>query len=346
MALLDDDNLEYPNAPPNPGFGQPGYQGPQGPFVPGYDPGPNWNGGIAPSPSDPYQNWNNGSPVDAPLQSGYGWEWSGPSGTSGTAPIWDSGANNWSYGRWNQVQGKGLGYTAPSSGGNSGGSTPAPSNGSVPSVQPNIQVPGSTLPSDISGIFNQTPTQTPIQSAYQDALLKYLNQSQQTPSLTDPILGPQAEVYRVQQQRNQERNRRSAVERASATGMNQSGYVDRQIDKGVQEQNFNTAAFNATLMGSELNRRRQELQSALQLARATGDAEAQRELQTRLAQVSAMMQQQGLNLQGQLGRGDLSLRLLQTLLGNDQFYDQLGVNTSLNLENLNQNALKFATGGY
>jgi hypothetical protein len=342
MAVQDDENFENPYAPPQPPkLGESGYRLPG--WDAGYQPGPNWNNGVAPNPSDPYNNWNNGSPVDAPLQAGYGWEWSPGASYQGN-PYYNSETDQWMYGRWNQVQGKGLGYTAPSSGGGGGGAAPAPTggNGSVPSVQPNIQVPGSTLPSDISGVFNAPTTPSPIQSAYQDALLKFMNQAQQTPSLTDPILGPQAEVYRVQQQRNQERNRRSAVERASATGMNQSGYVDRQIDKGVQEQNFNTAAFNATLMGSEMNRRREELQSALKLAQITGDAEAQRELQKRLAQVSAMMQQQGLNLQGQLGKGDLSLRLMQMLMGNNQFYDQLGINTALNLEGLNQNALKWA----
>lgn len=338
-------------APPRPqtGFGSPGYQGPQGPYVIGYDPGPNWNGGVAPPPSDPYQNYNGGSPVDAPLQPGHGWEWSGPIGTSETQPLWNSGPNNWEYGRWNQVAGRGLGYQPQNT--NTGGGTPPPSGGgggAVPPIQPKpINVPGSTLPADIQAQFNTTPTKTPIQSAYQDALLKYMTRSQETPSLNDSILGPQAEVYRVQQQRNQERNRRGAVERAAASGLGSSGALDRKIEQGRQEQNFNTAQYNANLLGGELDKRRQELLAALQLASASGDAEAARELQQRLAQVSAMMQQQGLNLQGQLGQGDLSLRLMQTLLGNDQFYDQLGINTALNLEGLNQSALaRFFGGGF
>jgi hypothetical protein len=58
-----------------------------------------------------------------------------------------------------------------------------------------------------------------------------------------------------------------------------------------------------------------------------------------------MMQQQGLNLQGQLGQGDLALRLYQSLMGNDQFYDSLGVNTVLGMEGLNQSALWKIFGG-
>lgn len=225
--------------------------------------------------------------------------------------------------------------------------TPRPSGGEVPSIPAGggIGVPTSYLPPDIKQLFNTPATKTPVQSAYQDALLKFMSRSQETPSLSDPMLGPQAEVYRVQQQRNQERNRRSNVERAAATGQNQSGYLDSMINQGVQDQRTNTAAYNANLIGNEMNKRRQELLAALQLASATGDQEAMRALQEKLAQVSAMMQQQGLNLQGQLGAGDLALRQQQTQMGNDQFYDQLGVNTALGIEGLNQRALQLLLGG-
>ena len=96
---------------------------------------------------------------------------------------------------------------------------------------------------------------------------------------------------------------------------------------------MNTAGFNANLLGGELNKRRDALMAGLQLASATGNAEATRELQARLAQVSAMMQQQGLNLQGQLGAGQLGLG-----------YDTLGANTALGLEGLNQSALRTILG--
>lgn len=47
----------------------------------------------APQSHDPYADYNGGSPPDAPLQPGHGWEWNGS--------------------RWVQVQGRGLGYQAP-----------------------------------------------------------------------------------------------------------------------------------------------------------------------------------------------------------------------------------------
>lgn len=205
----------------------------------------------------------------------------------------------------------------------------APSgDGSVSSLPPSggMSIPGSTLPPDISALFSQKPTQTPVQSAYQDALLKYLSRSQETPSLDDPTLAPQVEVYRAQAQRGQERQRLAAAERAAATGQSESGYLDNLIMRGIQDQNMNTAAFNANLLGGEMNKRRDELQAGLRLAAATGDAEAARELQQRLAQVNAAMQQQSLNLQGQLGQGDLALRW------------------GLGMEGLNQRALEIMLG--
>lgn len=325
----DDYNGGGYQPPPSLKPGDPGYR--MSTWAPDYNPGADWNNGVYAPPSGRY-DYNNGSPVNdpsEPLQAGNGWVWEGPQTAS-----WNMNTNQWDRGVWQQRQGQGLGYTAPGeTTDDGGGDTPPPpaptGGGSVPSVPASggTNVPGSTLPPDIAALFGQTPTKTPIQSAYQDALLKYMGKAQETPSLTDSTLAPQVEVFRAQQQRNQERNRLAAAERAAATGQSESGYLDNLINKGVQEQGFNTASFNANLLGGEMNKRREELQAGLQLASATGNAEATRELQSRLAQVSAMMQQQGLNLQGQLGFGDLDLRRL------------------LGTESLNQQALQIIMGG-
>ena len=276
--------------------GDPGFR--MSPWAPGYDPGPNWNNGLAPEPSNV---WNTSTNT---------WDTAAQSMGAVKGPTADENTN---------MTGRGLPPQPRTEG------TPPPTgNGSVPSIGGGRALPSASLPGDIQGLFNQKPEKTPIQGAYQDALLKYMGRSQETPSLNDSILGPQTEVYRATQQRNQERNRRVNAERAAATGRGESGYLDNLINQGVQEQGFNTAQFNANLLGGEMNKRREELQAALQLASATGNAEAARELQQRLAQVSAMMQQQGLNLQGQLGFGDLDLRW------------------ALGSEGLNQNALQLA----
>jgi len=304
-----------------------------GPWAPGYDPGPNYNGGNAPAPPAPRYDYNGGAPPDQALTPGHGWTWEGPE-----TPSWDMSNNQWNRGVWQESEGSGLGYQTPTGGGggapSSGGQ--ASSNGAVAprGGSSGINVPSAQLPGDIASLFAKVPEQTAIQKAYQDALLNFMGRSQQTPTLDDSILGPQTEVYRAASQRGMERNRKVAAERAAASGRSQSGYLDNQINKGAQEQAFNTSSFNANLLGRELDTRRKELQSALQLAAATGDQEAERELRNRLAEVSARMQQQGLNLQGQLGAGDLDFR-----------YDALGANTALGMEGLNQQALQMILGG-
>jgi hypothetical protein len=287
---------DNPDNPYGPNYNQdpqlpavhPGANQGSGPWAPGYDPGPNWQGGQEPTPdsiwSIPDNNWTTpAAPAAAPAP----------------AP-------------------------APSGGGG-GGSVP-PIQSSAPAPGGGVNVPGAGLPQNILDLFNQKPTQTPIQSAYQDALLKYMNRGFQTPSLDDSILGPQTEVFRAANQRNTERERRTAVERAGA-GQSGSGYLDTMINEGVQKQGFNNAQFNSNLLGGEMDKRRNELQAALQLASTTGNQEAERELRGRLAQVQAAMQQAGLNLQGQLGKGDLDLRW------------------ALGSEGLNQNALQLIMGG-
>lgn len=331
---------ENPNNPDGPNYRPP-------PVTPGLPPpidhGPNWNNGVAPAIPDERYNYNGGSPVNSPnepLKPGNGWEWQGPQ-----SPVWDADTRQWNYGSWNQAVGRGIGFSPATNPAPQGGGTPPPSSGGGAVPPMGARIPSATLPGDIQAQFNAQPQKTPIQGAYQDALLSVLGRSQQTPSLSDPTLAPQAEVFRVQQQRSQERNRKQQAERAAAQGYSDSGFLENRIEKGIQEQNFNTANFNANLIGRELDARRQELLAALQLASATGDGEAQRELQTRLAQVSAMMQQQGLNLQGQLGFGDLALRAALGEMGNNQFYDSLGINTALGMEGLNQRALEIIMRG-
>jgi hypothetical protein len=333
---------DNPNNPDGPNYqAPPALRPPSGPTH------PDWNNGVAPAPPSPRYDWNGGSPVNEPLADGHGWVWEGPQ-----TPLWNNEVGQWNRGVWQQRQGEGLGLQQPqiappqtsapspqtSGGGGGGGAVPPISGGGGGGVP-------SQLPGDVLSLFNRQPEKTPVQSAYQTALLKYMDRGQQTPSLDDPILGPQADVFRVAQQRNQERTRRVNAERAAANKQSSSGYLDNLINQGVQQQGMNTASFNANLLGQEMTKRRDELLAALQLAGSTGNQEATRELQTRLAQVQTMMQQQGLNLQDKLGSGDLALRAWLGQMGSDQFYDQLGVNTSLGMEGLNQRALQIIMGG-
>lgn len=261
-----------------------------------------------------------------------------------------------------------------------GGLSDVPFDLGVSNLSPELDAPVAAGPTwnDVVAVLNQPRQPSPMEVAYQDALQRFLGRAQTTPSLDDADLSPQVEQYRVQAQRNQERNRAAAVQRASVNGQNNSGYLNNAILRGIEEQGFNEAGFNANLLSEAFDKQRGDLQAALQLAAATGNQEAQRDLQRRLAQVNAAMQQQGMNsqdalgwgnldlrrelgladldlrealgwggldLQHELGWGDIDLRQALADLQNNQFYDALGVNTALGLEGLNQSALQRILNG-
>jgi len=292
-----------PFAPPDDPFGgltgpplkpgDPGYR--LAPWTLGYDPGPNWNNGVGPEGGV----WNMGTNVwDTPAAPSFEGD-DPPPRDAGPAPD-------------PRLPADPPPNTAPT------GAVPSiPAGGAVSSAGPAPNYGGSA---QASGQSTRTPN--PMQQMYQDALTRFMGRSEAAPRLDDAVLGPQTEVYRAAQQRGQESSRRSAAERAAATGQSESGYLDNLINQGVQGQNFNTAKFNAGLLGGEQDKRREELLSGLRLAAQTGDSEAMRELQ------------------GRLGFSDIDLREWMASMGNDQFYDQLGVNTALNMENLNQRALQ------
>ena len=113
MAHRDDHTEDDPFDDSYPGLtsaplkpGDAGYR--MGTWAPGYNPGPNWNEGVAPSPPTPRYDYNSDSPPDQAFQAltaGHGWEWQGPQ-----APVWDMDVNQWQRGVWGQVKGRGKGF--------------------------------------------------------------------------------------------------------------------------------------------------------------------------------------------------------------------------------------------
>lgn len=249
----------------------------------------------------------------------------------------------------------------------------APKTDPVQDVYKNTTPGGAPVPSGISsvapGLFD-APTPTTMQTAGRDALLKMMEDSQRTPSLDDPTLKPQVDVFRTAQQRSAERQRASAAERLAFQGLasgGAGGALDSAIGQIEAGRGLNEANFEANLIGGEMSARRQQLQRGIEIATSLGDAEAARELNTRLALLDATLGREGtqgsLGLQRELGMGDLDLRRfgitqqgqlgkLQALLqlygmnlNNDQFNTQQGFNwTNLGaLMNLRQ--LELLMGG-
>lgn len=193
---------------------------------------------------------------------------------------------------------------------------------------------------------------SPIQSAFQGGLLNLMNQSQQTPSLNDPNLAAQSQAFRVAQQRGAERSRAALAERMGAEGTLGGGGFNVGLGQIENARTQAEAGFDANLIGDEVNARRAALLDSLRIAAAAGDNEAARLLQTQGLQLQERLglgdldlRNRGLTQQGQLGRGDLALRLMLGLQGNQQFYDQLGLNSAQWLADYNQRAFNSYMGG-
>lgn len=240
----------------------------------------------------------------------------------------------------------------------------------APAVPPTPPPGGGPVPPWMEQLVRQS-AQSPVQQQGQQALQSLLSRLSQPVSIQDSELQGASDAFRAQQQRGVERRRNALAERMAATGGAGSGGFDTGV-LGIEADAANaSAARDSELVLGEMRDRRQQLQSAIQLAESTGQFQQSQELQRQLALLDANIRQQGIDLQGrgldlqrllgmgdldlrrlgitqqgQLGRGDLALRLAQLLMGNRQFYDQLGTQHSQWLANFNQGNLQQLLGGF
>src|SRR3990167_6561725 len=120
-------------------------------------------------------------------------------------------------------------------------------------------------------------------------LLEQLGKMGEDPAIDDPALKNQSDAFRRAQVRGGEQQRAALAERAAFTGLNSGGAGSGAFETGIQgiQEGIgeDTAAFDAGLVGQELQGRRAQLQNLLQMALATGDAEAARMVQLQMAQM-------------------------------------------------------------
>jgi hypothetical protein len=197
-------------------------------------------------------------------------------------------------------QGGGGDGSVPPSGGVGNGATGGgggTGTGGGPNIPPSLR-------DLIPGLFE--PRQpSPWELQAQQALQQIITRGAQTPSLTDPNLQPVADAYRSRSQRGAESLRAAAAERAAQTG---TPFNDPQALMYQQAANTDVAGFEANLLQTEMQTRRDELMQAIQIANQMGQFDQAQTLQQQLALLEATMQQQGLTLQRELGMGDLDLR--------------------------------------
>jgi hypothetical protein len=308
----DDPNNPYRNS--NGGQEQPQQQ--QSVF----DPGP------APAPPAPRYDYNGGSPPDQALTPGHGWTWEGPQ-----SPSWNGDLNQWDRGVWQESAGSGMGYNAPAA--------PAPQQG--PSFQPPAAAPQQQFSAPSSGGGGGAPSTPPV--------------SYRTPAITDEVTkmllarlnelkGPQnlagdkdyqnaIRAYQVSSLRGADKQRKALAERSAAGGTRSSGGFNVGVRGIAERQGENAAQYTSGLALDRLQQREQQLMEGIRIARSIGQDDIANQLEV-----------QRLNLQQELGRGDLALR---GELGRGQLelgQDQLGFNYADLVTRANRDAYMAALG--
>lgn len=141
-----------------------------------------------------------------------------------------------------------------------------------------------------------------------DAIRKLLEHGQTMPSGEDPTIraqfNPQSQVI----QRDAARAKASAAERAFGQGQVGAGANDLASGQIDQASSQNEAGLMGSLIGNELQARRQEVVQALGLAQG----EERNSLQQYLANIDAILRNQGLTNQNQQYYDDLGFRIGQS----------------------------------
>jgi len=234
-------------------------------------------------------------------------------------------------------------YTPPTT-----GAQPA---GQAPLTQPVLQQAGSAQ------TYSQTPgaapaAQTTNQGTQDVVRNAYVQRATQGTAIdpNDPNLRQQLDPFAAAQERARRDYLSEAAERASTKGLGDSGALDVERRLASERAGQATGAFQAQLVGHELQNRRAEIQEALSslqkmvetdVAAAQDERLAQQQmaLQKELAEMDAALKKLGIEtgaktaadelaLKQQLGLGGLNVDLMRLLLQGQQFADELGFNVA------------------
>jgi hypothetical protein len=171
-----------------------------------------------------------------------------------------------------------------------------------------------------------------IQNQFRDALLGQLNTNPNTVSLSDPSLAPQVRAFQDAQTRSLAQQQQQLAEQAFAGGTRTTGAYGADLGALQQQQGEAIGQHNSDLIANEQQRRTQNLFNALGLG---GNLLTQGSAQG----IQNSLGQGDLALRGHLGRGQLGLGLLQTLLGDRQANDRLGFDAANAGQGFNQSAI-------
>lgn len=137
-------------------------------------------------------------------------------------------------------------------------------------------------------------------------------------SATDPIIKAQSDAYEGQTNRALDNFRQMAAERAHAEGTS-SGAFDSQLGNAQMAAGRSVGDFTSSLMGTELNNRRQALSDMLGKGFGLLSEQDQNDLQSRISTIDSALSAIGLSNTNQVANRGLDLQGrgldLQKLLG-------------------------------
>lgn len=261
---------------------------------------PGYRLGVWTNEYDPGPNWNNGQH---------------PDGATG----WNMDTNEWNM-----------------------PAAPAPKPAAAPQAdnrpaapQPQFQAPqAAPAPAPEATPSSYTPAPAAIQKpAITDDVTRILQSrlkelSNPSDVASDPIYQQAVRAYQVGQLRDADRQRKALAERTAATsGTTSSGGFNVGARRIQEQAGENSSRYRSGLAMDRLSAREDQLNKAISAARAVGQDD-----------IANQLELQRLQLQSELGRGDLALRS-QLGLGNLNLgYDNLGLNYAQLVQNANRDA--------
>ena len=205
------------------------------------------------------------------------------------------------------------------------------------------QAPGIVAQADKAATFSATPGAAPLPNTTnqgtQDVVRNsYLTQATQGTKVDTaaPEFRQQTDAFSAGQDRARRQYESEAAERLSAQGLGSSGAMTNERRLGAERAGQASGAFEAQLVGRELETRRDEIKEALSGLRGMISGDQAMALQTQLAELDAAIKREGiaqggdlggreLNLKDKLGTGALNVDLMRALLQNQQFGTDAGI---------------------
>jgi hypothetical protein len=211
------------------------------------------------------------------------------------------------------------------------GPAPGPTGGNP--NQPAFQPPAAMAPPQAAAPAGvRTP---PITDEVTKILMARLNELKNPGDVqNDPIYQNAVRAYQVQALRSADRQRKALAERSAASGTRASGGFNVGV-RGINERaGENAAQYTSGLALDRLTAREQQLTQAIQMARSVGQDDIANQLEVQRLQLQAELGRGDLALRGELGRGQLNLG-----------QDNLGFNYADLISRMNRDAVLAGLGG-